>query len=127
MSASASFSGNANGNKNRFQEGGSGSRPSGSNGNAKGGKHATPLTKGDVLEVKGANLNINANVENMVIANTTAPRIKSENPLKNETHLMGPVPQADRAKSARPQGAVRTAGGVGEVTLPAVQVVGRAA
>jgi hypothetical protein len=92
----------------------------------KGGKHATPLTKGDVLEVKGASLNINVNAENMVTANTAVQKIKSENPLENETQLMGPVPQADRAKSARPQGAVRTTGGVGEVTLPAVEVVGRA-
>ena len=53
----------------------------------KGEKHATPLS---------ASLNINVNAENMVTANTTVQKIKSENPLENETHLMGPVPQAGR-------------------------------
>jgi hypothetical protein len=60
------------------------------------------------------------NVGSTGIANTVVQRIK------NETHRKVQIPQADRAKSARQQGAARTAKGVGEVTLPAAQAVGHA-
>ena len=46
--------------------------------------------------------------------------------MESITQLSRVTHQADRVKSARQQGAVRTAGGVGEVTLLACQVVGRA-
>jgi len=62
----------------------------------------------------------------LAITRRIVPKIKNRismdysNPLSRVEH------QADRAKSARQRGAVRTAGGVGEVTLPACQVAGRA-
>jgi hypothetical protein len=65
-------------------------------------------------------------VGNTVTGNPTAKRIRSEKLVSEELQVMGPIPQAGRVKSARPQGAVRPAGGVGEVTFLAGPVVGRA-
>jgi hypothetical protein len=45
--------------------------------------------------------------------------------VSEELQVMGPIPQAGRVKSARPQGAVRPTGGVGEVTFLAVLAVER--
>ena len=90
-------------------------------------RYAGLLIKQDVSKAKSAHSSTSArDVGNMATEGQTAQRTKSENVVRNDLHVMGPIPQAGRAKSARPQGAVRAAGGVGEVTFSAVQAVERA-
>ena len=90
---------------------------------AKEGKYVGLSTKEIAVRERSAHLSTSANAGSMATVGITAPKAKSKYEVKYEMQLMGPVPQAGRAKSARPQGAVRAAGGVGGVTFSAVQVV----
>ena len=90
-------------------------------------RYAGPLIKRDVSRERIALLSTNVRiVGSTVTGNQTAKRIRSEKLVSEDLQAMGPIPQAGRAKSARPQGAVRPAGGVGEVTFLAVPAVERA-
>ena len=62
-------------------------------------RYAGPLIKLDVSKAKSEHSSTNARiVENTVMGNQTAKRIKSEKVVRNDLHVMGPIPQAGRAK-----------------------------